>query len=311
MCDYSLMAIPNRVAVSGDELVVHRFQTGSLGLASASDLRKGQDRLKVQRHGFLQRLSQFLNRPDIQSPPAVCIPPGARLLVQDIPMRLQHEGRFKEVEEAVFIQVTEHVNTFRDAVRFQNGVEIPLQNFDEGQRIRVVELSTALNTAAAPEGEQSRMEYSFRFSVRRCTMLNAKEKLLIVDDDVSVRESLTELFTDCGLSVRSAEDGSSALFEIWQEVPDIILSDLNMPHMSGCEFLSLVRHRYPAIRVVAMSGAFSGDDIPPWIAADAFYEKGSNLSQLLQIVQAMTSAERSRPLHSRASVLNQNCAELT
>ena len=96
MCDYSLMAIPNRVAVSGDELVVHRFQTGSLGLASASDLRKGQDRLKVQRHGFWQRPSQFLNPPDPQSPPAICIPPGARLLLQDIPSKLQHHGRIYE-----------------------------------------------------------------------------------------------------------------------------------------------------------------------------------------------------------------------
>ena len=142
-------------------------------------------------------------------------------------------------------------------------------------------------------------------------MPNTKIKLLIVDDDVSVRESLTELFTDFGLSVRSAEDGSSALFEIRQELPDIILSDLNMPRMSGFEFLSVVSRWFPTIRVIAMSGAFSGDDIPPGIAADAFYEKGPNLSQLLQIVQAMTSAERSRPLHSRASALTQNCAELT
>ena len=89
----------------------------------------------------------------------------------------------------------------------------------------------------------------------RCSTL--KRSSIIVDDDVSARESLTELFTDFGLSVRSAEDGSSALFEIRQEVPDIILSDLNMPRMSGCEFLSLVRRRFPAIRVIAMSGAFS------------------------------------------------------
>jgi hypothetical protein len=159
MCDYSLMAIPNRVAVSGDDLVVHRFQTGSVGLASAPDLRKGQDRLKVQSHGFWLRLSQFFNPPDTQSPPAICIPPGARLLVQHIPSKLQHEGGFQEVEEAVFIQVTAHVNTFRDAVRLHNGVEILLQNLDEGQRIHVLEVSTAEKTAAAPEGQQSMMEY--------------------------------------------------------------------------------------------------------------------------------------------------------
>ena len=38
MCDYSLMAIPNRLAVSGEELVIHRFEAGSVGLASAFDL---------------------------------------------------------------------------------------------------------------------------------------------------------------------------------------------------------------------------------------------------------------------------------
>jgi hypothetical protein len=38
MCDYSLMTIPNRLAVSGEELIVHRFEAGSVGLASAFDL---------------------------------------------------------------------------------------------------------------------------------------------------------------------------------------------------------------------------------------------------------------------------------
>jgi DNA-binding NtrC family response regulator len=102
-------------------------------------------------------------------------------------------------------------------------------------------------------------------------MPNAKVNLLIVDDDAPLRRPLSELFTGCGHSVRSAEDGSSALFEIQQEVPDIVLSDLNMPRMSGFQFFSLVPRRFPAIQVIVMSGVFSGDDVPPAIAADAFY----------------------------------------
>ena len=43
MCDYSLMAIPNRLAVSGEQLVVHRFEAGMVGLASAFDIRSRQD----------------------------------------------------------------------------------------------------------------------------------------------------------------------------------------------------------------------------------------------------------------------------
>jgi DNA-binding NtrC family response regulator len=87
--------------------------------------------------------------------------------------------------------------------------------------------------------------------------------------------------------VRSAEDGFSALFEIQQEVPDIVLSDLNMSRMSGFEFVSVVRRRFPAIQVIAMCGVFSGDDVPSAIAAAAFYEKGPSLSSLLQIVQVV------------------------
>jgi CheY-like chemotaxis protein len=126
----------------------------------------------------------------------------------------------------------------------------------------------------------------------RHVMPSSKVKLLIVDDDVALRMSLSELFTELGHSARSAEDGFSGLSEIRTRIPDIILSDLNMPSMSGFEFLSVVRRRFPAIRVIAMSGTFSGGVVPPGVVADAFYEKGTNLSSLLQIVQDMTHMEQ-------------------
>jgi len=123
-------------------------------------------------------------------------------------------------------------------------------------------------------------------------MPNPKAKLIIVDDEPSIRMSLSQIFTEFGYSVRSAADGFSALFEIRQGIPDIILSDLNMAGMSGFELLSVVRRRFPAIQVIAMSSAFSGDGVPPGVAADAFYEKGTNLGSLLQIVEAMTQPQR-------------------
>ena len=155
MCDYSLMAIPNRLAVSGEELIVHRFEAGSVGLASAFDLPKRQEYRKVQCHGFWPRLKEFFNPPDTPAIPAVCIPPGARLLVRDIPAELQRECGFqKDVEKADFTQITAAVNTFRDAVRFQNGTEVLLQRFAEGQRVRVLTLSSAEEQATGPKQQQ-------------------------------------------------------------------------------------------------------------------------------------------------------------
>ena len=74
MCDYSLMSIPNRLAVAGEELVTHRFQSGSIGLASP----------QARPRGFWEALKRSFSPP---LTPAVCIPPGARLMLQDIPPR--------------------------------------------------------------------------------------------------------------------------------------------------------------------------------------------------------------------------------
>jgi CheY-like chemotaxis protein len=133
----------------------------------------------------------------------------------------------------------------------------------------------------------------------------SKINLLIVDDNVSLRSSLTHIFTTLGHTVRSAEDGFSALFEIRQMVPDILLSDLNMPGMSGFELLSVVRRRFPAIQAIAMSGAFAGEGLQLGVAADAFYEKGTGLGNLLRIVHDMANLKHPpslRPLGKLAPI---------
>jgi hypothetical protein len=70
--------------------------------------------------------------------------------------------------------------------------------------------------------------------------------LLVVDDEASIRLSLSQALIEIGYSVRCAEDGFSALRELSSAVPDLLLSDLNMPGMSGFELLSEVRRSFPA-----------------------------------------------------------------
>jgi CheY-like chemotaxis protein len=123
-------------------------------------------------------------------------------------------------------------------------------------------------------------------------MLNTKASLLIVDDELIIRTSLSLILTEIGYRVRSAVDGFSALAEIHQGIPDILLSDLNMPGMTGFELLNVVRRKFPAIRTIAMSGAFSGNEVPSGVAADGFYQKGSSLGSLLMIIEALPHLER-------------------
>lgn len=127
-------------------------------------------------------------------------------------------------------------------------------------------------------------------------------KLLIVDDTAPIRALFSAILTQSGYTVRLAEDGFSALAAIRNQVPDLILSDLYMPGMSGFELLSVVRRRFPYIPAIAMSGAFSGDSVPPGVAADAFYEKGSAISYLLDMLEALIRPERMPAIeHSSAS----------
>ena len=124
MCDYSLAYFPNRLAVEGEQLVVHRFPCGTLGLASS-------------RRTLWQRLFP-------SGVPAVCVPPGARLLVRDIPDKLQKGlGLGSGVQEVVFTEIG--TAGFRDAIRFSNGAELILQRLTEGQRVRVLALSSEDN----------------------------------------------------------------------------------------------------------------------------------------------------------------------
>ena len=122
MCDYSLAGIPSRLAVEGEELVVYRFSTGSIGLASpcASPSRWWSGK----------------------QTPAVCVAPGARLLLRDIPKDLQQQFGVGGTEEVTFVQLSATPYQFRDAVRFSNGREILLQKLHCGQQVDVLSVSS-------------------------------------------------------------------------------------------------------------------------------------------------------------------------
>jgi hypothetical protein len=113
MCDYSLGGIQNRLAVEGEELVVHRFPTHSNGLASPSNL------------GV-----------------AVCIPPGASLVLSGLPAYLQTRWNVGAEAPVVFTQISMDVNRHRDAVRFPSGHETLLQDLPEELRVRVIALTS-------------------------------------------------------------------------------------------------------------------------------------------------------------------------
>ena len=80
------------------------------------------------------------------------------------------------------------------------------------------------------------------------------QSILIVDDEQSIRESLTGILQDEGFFPSSAESGDAAIEKVSEEKPDLILLDIWMPGMDGMETLTRIRDIYPDQLVVMMSG---------------------------------------------------------
>jgi CheY-like chemotaxis protein len=129
----------------------------------------------------------------------------------------------------------------------------------------------------------------------------SKCQILVIDDDQSVRESVAMLLMGAGYDVVAAEDGFRALSQLRKKLPDVVLSDLDMPGMSGFELLSVVRRRFPQISTVAMSGAYVGNELPFGVIADGFFAKGSQPKNLFRTIQGLLrTAPARRVEHYRA-----------
>ncbi len=121
-------------------------------------------------------------------------------------------------------------------------------------------------------------------------------RVLIVDDDAVFREIASEILPAHGYDVRCVEDGFEALNSLKSALPDLIIADLNMPRMSGFELLSVVRRRFPQIPVIAVSGEFTGPEIPAGVLADVFLEKGRYTPK--EVVQKVAELLEKAPLRS-------------
>ena len=99
-------------------------------------------------------------------------------------------------------------------------------------------------------------------------------RVLVVDDEPVILQTLGAILEGSGHQVRTAADGFIALKLLRETLPDLIISDLRMPGMSGFELLSIVRRRFPHIPVIAISGEYVMEGMPAGLLADVFLQKG-------------------------------------
>ena len=80
------------------------------------------------------------------------------------------------------------------------------------------------------------------------------KKILIIDDEHMVCETLQDILQEDGYEVRTALSALSGLAEIEKETPDLIISDLRLPDISGLELLKRVKRDRPNLEIIIMTG---------------------------------------------------------
>ena len=78
--------------------------------------------------------------------------------------------------------------------------------------------------------------------------------ILIVDDELSILQSLSGLLTDEGFEVKTASNGYEGLKIVEEESPDLVLLDIWMPGIDGIETLKEIKKNYPTIPVIIITG---------------------------------------------------------
>ncbi|HVA89932.1 MAG TPA: response regulator transcription factor [Chloroflexota bacterium] len=124
-------------------------------------------------------------------------------------------------------------------------------------------------------------------------------RVLVIDDDLSIRQVIVYALADEGYQVDEAADGWAALALVGRQHPDIILVDMKMPSMDGWEFVKRYRALYDhraaiIVLTAALDAAKRGEEVD----AESYMSKPFDLDVLVERVSALAgvkSPDRSIP----------------
>lgn len=113
-------------------------------------------------------------------------------------------------------------------------------------------------------------------------------KILVVDDDRNMRELLALHLGSAGYLVNTAEDGIAGGYAVLRERPDLIITDVNMPHMDGFEFIAALRADSGVrdIPVIFLTTTEEGEPRGRELGAVGYVAKPIRADKLLSLVAA-------------------------
>jgi len=116
--------------------------------------------------------------------------------------------------------------------------------------------------------------------------------ILVAEDDAQVRRISTFVLSDAGYQVDAAEDGAVAWDRLQLKSYDLLITDHNMPNMSGIELIKKVRAARMALPVILISGTMPEDELKAhaWLQINATLPKPCDIVKLLRTVKEVLDA---------------------
>ncbi|HKW26073.1 MAG TPA: response regulator [Terriglobales bacterium] len=130
-----------------------------------------------------------------------------------------------------------------------------------------------------------------------------RRRILLVDGDARFLHTCSEMLYEQGYEVLTARDGFAALCVLRGGHPDLLITELDLPRMSGFELLSVVRSRFPQIAVIALSNEFTPVSVPHEAICDCFLAKGPNIHfELVEETRRLISESPLRSTRAKSEI---------
>jgi len=113
------------------------------------------------------------------------------------------------------------------------------------------------------------------------------KRVLIVDDDTSVRKSISSVLREAGYEVLQAGDGLDALAQFDSKQIDLLLLDLGLPNKSGWDIFEGFTSQKPTLPIIIITGQNRQSEMAMAAGVGALMEKPLDVSQLLQTMQEL------------------------
>jgi CheY-like chemotaxis protein len=126
--------------------------------------------------------------------------------------------------------------------------------------------------------------WPFGHTVRKARGMN-NHAILVVDDDKSIRSTISELLKSEGYAVETAANGAEALRLMGQSHPSLVLLDMRMPIVNGWEFARTLRERGIMVPILVMTAASDARSWAREIGAQGYLAKPFDLDDLLLAVE--------------------------